>query len=165
MAVNAGLDTARIKKDFPILDREINGMRLVYLDSAATSQKPRTVIDAEVAFLTNENAAVHRGAHTLAAEATELFEDARATVAGFVGAEPEQLVWTIGATAGLNHQYLPCAEAIEGALLGVEAAAVALKQILAPRQETQSSGGPDHLRVRILREHALDDHLVQAALA
>ena len=58
----------------------------MYLDSAATSQKPRAVIDAEVAFLTNENAAVHRGAHTLAAEATELFEDARATVAGFVGA-------------------------------------------------------------------------------
>jgi len=74
----------------------------VYLDSAATSQKPRAVIDAEVAFLTNENAAVHRGAHTLAAEATELFEDARATVAGFVGAAPEQLVWTSGATAGLN---------------------------------------------------------------
>jgi len=74
----------------------------VYLNSAATSQKPRAVIDAEVAFLTNENAAVHRGAHTLAAEATELFEDARATVAGFVGAAPEQLVWTSGATAGLN---------------------------------------------------------------
>ena len=74
----------------------------MYLNSAATSQKPRAVIDAEVAFLTNENAAVHRGAHTLAAEATELFEDARATVAGFVGAAPEQLVWTSGATAGLN---------------------------------------------------------------
>ena len=74
----------------------------MYLDSAATSQKPRAVIDAEVAFLTNENAAVHRGAHTLAAEATELFEDARATVAGFVGAAPEQLVWTSGATASLN---------------------------------------------------------------
>ena len=74
----------------------------MYLDSAATSQKPRAVIDAEVAFLTNENAAVHRGAHTLAAEATELFEDARATVAGFVGAAPQQLVWTSGATAGLN---------------------------------------------------------------
>jgi cysteine desulfurase/selenocysteine lyase len=75
---------------------------LVYLDSAATSQKPQAVIDAEVSFLTSANAAVHRGAHTLAAEATELFEDARATVAGFVGAEPEQLVWTSGATAGLN---------------------------------------------------------------
>ena len=80
----------------------MNGAPLVYLDSAATSQKPRAVIDAEVAFLTRSNAAVHRGAHTLAAEATELFEDARATVAGFVGAADEQLVWTSGATAGIN---------------------------------------------------------------
>ena len=74
----------------------------MYLDSGATSQKPQAVIDAEVGFLTRANSAVHRGAHTLAAEATELFEDARVTVAGFVGARPEQLVWTSGATAGLN---------------------------------------------------------------
>ena len=96
------LDPRALRGDFPILGRSVDGHPLVYLDSAATSQKPRAVIDAEVAFLTNENAAVHRGAHTLAAEATELFEDARATVAGFVGAQPEQLVWTSGATAGLN---------------------------------------------------------------
>jgi cysteine desulfurase/selenocysteine lyase len=96
------LDPGALRADFPILSRSVHGRPLVYLDSAATSQKPRAVIDAEVDFLTNENAAVHRGAHTLAAEATELFEDARATVAGFVGAAPEQLVWTSGATAGLN---------------------------------------------------------------
>ena len=96
------LDVQTLRADFPILSRSVDGHPLVYLDSAATSQKPRAVIDAEVAFLTNENAAVHRGAHTLAAEATELFEDARATVAGFVGAAPEQVVWTSGATAGLN---------------------------------------------------------------
>jgi cysteine desulfurase / selenocysteine lyase len=96
------LDVPALRADFPILSRTVDGHPLVYLDSAATSQKPRAVIDAEVAFLTSENAAVHRGAHTLAAEATELFEDARATVAGFVGAAPEQLVWTSGATAGLN---------------------------------------------------------------
>jgi len=83
------LDPNALRADFPILSRSVDGHPLVYLDSAATSQKPRAVIDAEVAFLTNENAAVHRGAHTLAAEATELFEDARATVAGFVGAAPE----------------------------------------------------------------------------
>lgn len=98
----AALDPHALRADFPILSRSVDGHPLVYLDSAATSQKPRAVIEAEVAFLMNENAAVHRGAHTLAAEATELFEDARATVAGFVGAEPEQLVWTSGATAGLN---------------------------------------------------------------
>jgi cysteine desulfurase/selenocysteine lyase len=97
-----GLDPETLRGDFPILGAYIGDSPLVYLDSAATSQKPQAVIDAEVSFLTSANAAVHRGAHTLAAEATELFEDARATVAGFVGAEPEQLVWTSGATAGIN---------------------------------------------------------------
>jgi len=96
------IDADVVRADFPILGERVNGQRLVYLDSGATSQKPQAVIDAEVAFLTRANSAVHRGAHTLAAEATELFEDARATVAGFVGARPEQLVWTSGATAGLN---------------------------------------------------------------
>ncbi|MDY0908026.1 SufS family cysteine desulfurase [Microbacterium sp. CFBP9034] len=96
------LDLAAIRADFPLLGERIGDAPLIYLDSAATSQKPQAVIDAEVAFLTRSNAAVHRGAHTLAAEATELFEDARATVASFVGARPEQLVWTSGATAGLN---------------------------------------------------------------
>src|SRR6188472_2226462 len=98
----ATLRPESLRADFPILAEQVNGMPLVYLDSAATSQKPRAVIDAEVAFLTRSNAAVHRGAHTLAAEATELFEDARATVARFVGAAPEQLAWTSGATAGIN---------------------------------------------------------------
>jgi cysteine desulfurase/selenocysteine lyase len=96
------LDLAAVRADFPLLGESVNGERLVYLDSAATSQKPQAVIDAEVSFLTRSNAAVHRGAHTLAAEATELFEDARIAVAGFVGARPEELVWTSGATAGLN---------------------------------------------------------------
>lgn len=95
-------DAAALRADFPLLGQRVNGERLVYLDSGATSQKPQSVIDAEVDFLTRANSAVHRGAHTLAAEATELFEDARTTVAGFVGAQPEQLVWTSGATAGLN---------------------------------------------------------------
>lgn len=96
------LDATRLREDFPILSEEVNGHRLVYLDSAATSQRPLAVLDAEREFLTHANAAVHRGAHTLAAEATDLFEDARTTVADFVGAEAEQLVWTSGATMGLN---------------------------------------------------------------
>ncbi|MFT4051021.1 MAG: SufS family cysteine desulfurase [Microbacterium sp.] len=98
----APLDAEALRGDFPILAESVNEHRLVYLDSGATSQRPRAVLDAERDFLTHANAAVHRGAHTLAAEATELFEDARATVAGFVGAPPEQLVWTSGATMGLN---------------------------------------------------------------
>ena len=97
-----GLDAAALREDFPILSEQVNGHRLVYLDSGATSQRPRAVLDAERDFLTHTNAAVHRGAHTLAAEATDLFEDARATVAGFVGADADQLVWTSGATMGLN---------------------------------------------------------------
>ncbi len=96
------LDAAKLREDFPILHQQVNGHPLVYLDSGATSQRPLPVLDAERDFLEHANAAVHRGAHTLAAEATELFEDARATVAGFVGARPEHLVWTSGATMGLN---------------------------------------------------------------
>ncbi len=96
------LDAGALRADFPILAQSVGGQRLVYLDSAATSQKPQTVIDTEIAFLTQTNAAVHRGAHTLAAEATVLFEDARERVAAFVGADEEQLVWTSGATAGIN---------------------------------------------------------------
>ncbi|MET0303616.1 MAG: SufS family cysteine desulfurase [Microbacteriaceae bacterium] len=96
------LDVTAIRADFPILSQTVNGRPLVYLDSGATSQKPQVVLDAEIAFLTRANSAVHRGAHTLAAEATELYEDARATVAGFLGARPEQLVWTSGATNALN---------------------------------------------------------------
>jgi len=73
-------EIAAIRAQFPILDREVNGHPLTYLDSAATAQKPRRVLDAERAFYERENAAVHRGAHTLAAEATELYEDARRTM-------------------------------------------------------------------------------------
>jgi cysteine desulfurase/selenocysteine lyase len=98
----AALDVGALRADFPILTETVGGKPLIYLDSAATSQKPSQVLQAEYDFLTHANAAVHRGAHTLAAEATDLFEDARATVAGFVGAAPEQLVWTSGATMGLN---------------------------------------------------------------
>lgn len=97
-----GFDPRSVRDDFPILRREIDGSPLVYLDSGATSQRPQAVIDAELEFVRGKNSAVHRGAHTLAAEATELFEDARETVASFVGAPAEQLVWTSGATAGIN---------------------------------------------------------------
>ena len=95
-------DVASIRADFPILGERVNDSPLVYLDSAATSQKPRVVLEAEASFLAHSNAAVHRGAHTLAAEATEAFEDARAAVASFVGAHPDNIAWTSGATAGIN---------------------------------------------------------------
>ena len=97
------LDVARIRKDFPIVQRTVRGERpLVYLDSGATSQKPTAVLDAERAFYETCNAAVHRGAHQLAEEATDAYEAARATIAGFVGAEPSDLVFTKNATESLN---------------------------------------------------------------
>ncbi|WP_206697250.1 aminotransferase class V-fold PLP-dependent enzyme [Microbacterium aquimaris] len=101
-AAAAALDAAALRADFPLLSGRPAEDPLIYLDSAATAQRPQAVIDAEIDYLVRANAAVHRGAHMLAADATELFEDARATVAGFVGAEAEQLVWTSGATAGVN---------------------------------------------------------------
>lgn len=97
------LDVARIRKDFPIFTRTIrDGKKLVYLDSGATSQKPQAVIDAEVDFYAKHNAAAHRGAHQLAEEATELFEASRQTVADFLGAKSEEIVFTKSATESLN---------------------------------------------------------------
>lgn len=98
----SGAEIAAIRDDFPILSTEVNGHPLIYLDSAATSQKPTAVLDAERDFSLRHNSAVHRGAHTLAAEATELFEGARATVARFVGVDVGEIVWTSNATEGLN---------------------------------------------------------------
>jgi len=97
------LDVARIRKDFPIFTRTIrDGKKLIYLDSGATSQKPQVVIDAEVDFYAKHNAAAHRGAHQLAEEATDLFEASRQTVANFLGAKSEEIVFTKGATESLN---------------------------------------------------------------
>ncbi|MFR0618975.1 cysteine desulfurase [Bifidobacterium thermophilum] len=102
----ADVDFAAIRQQFPILDQEIHGHPLVYLDSAATSQKPQCVIDAESEFYRTINAGVHRGAHELAARSTMAFEEARAKVARLVGANSEEgeeeIVVTAGATAGLN---------------------------------------------------------------
>jgi len=95
-------DIARIRGDFPILAEHVNGSRLVYLDSGATSQKPLAVLDVERDYYEHHNSAVHRGAHTLAALATEQFEDARSTVARFIGASDDEVVWTSNATEGLN---------------------------------------------------------------
>ncbi|ACY97794.1 MULTISPECIES: cysteine desulfurase [Thermomonospora] len=92
-----------IKKDFPLLARTVRGGRpLVYLDSGATSQKPYQVLDAEREFYERHNAAVHRGAHLLAEEATDAFERARATVASFIGAAPGEIVFTKNATESIN---------------------------------------------------------------
>ena len=96
-------ELVRIRADFPILERTVrDGKPLVYLDSGATSQKPFVVLDAEREFYERHNSAVHRGAHQLSEEGTELYERARSTLAGFVGARHDEVVFTKNATEGLN---------------------------------------------------------------
>ncbi len=97
------LDAVAIRADFPIFDRKIrDGKRLVYLDSGATSQKPTSVIEAESNFYRLHNAAAHRGAHQLAEEATEAIESARRIVAGFIGGQEDEIVFTKSSTEALN---------------------------------------------------------------
>ena len=97
-------DVDRLRSEFPILERETRpGVPLVYLDSAATSQKPRAVLEAMTAFYEHQNANIHRGIHRLAEEATEAYESARRRIAAFIGApDPAELVFTRNATESIN---------------------------------------------------------------
>lgn len=95
-------EVLRIRNDFPVLSRSMGGHPLIYLDSGATSQNPLSVIEAEQEFYEQRNAAVHRGAHLLAVEATDSFENARETLAAFLGAAADEIIWTSNATEGLN---------------------------------------------------------------
>ena len=97
------LDVKKIKRDFPILSRQVYGKPLVYLDNAATSQKPSSVIQALVDYYEGYNANVHRGVHALSMEATDHYEEARQKVANFIKAEsPTSIVWTRNTTEGIN---------------------------------------------------------------
>lgn len=96
-------DVKKIREDFPILKREVNGHPLVYLDNAATSQKPRQVIDAIVDYYENHNANVHRGIHTLSEEATEMVEKAREKIAGFIGTkDSKEVIFVRNASEAIN---------------------------------------------------------------
>ena len=97
------LDVERIKADFPILERMSHGKRLVYLDSANTSQKPRTVIDTITEYYERHNANLYRAVYELAEEATAMFEGARITLSRFIGApDPSTVVFTRGTTESIN---------------------------------------------------------------
>ena len=97
------VDLSRYKNDFPILQRKVRGGNtLIYLDSGATSQKPEIVIEAEANFYRTKNAAVHRGAHLVAEEASEVYEGARENVARFIGAKSDEVIFTKSATESLN---------------------------------------------------------------
>jgi cysteine desulfurase/selenocysteine lyase len=104
MKTNSGtFNVHRIREDFPILKLEVNGRPLVYLDSAATSQKPQTVIDAINRYYTEQNANVHRGVHYLSQLATREYEEARVKVQRFIhAAEPHEIIFTRGATESIN---------------------------------------------------------------
>src|SRR6056297_435778 len=96
-------DVNTIRKDFPILEQEVNGHPLVYLDNAATTQKPAVVIEAIANYYRKDNANVHRGAHALSDRATLAFENARETVSEFIGSPAsKQVIWTRGTTESIN---------------------------------------------------------------
>jgi cysteine desulfurase/selenocysteine lyase len=103
LSSTSALDVQSIRRDFPILQREVHGKPLVYLDSAATSQKPRQVIQALVDYYEQTNANIHRGVHALAEEATEAYEGTRRKLARFIGAEgPQEVLFTRNTTEALN---------------------------------------------------------------
>ncbi|MET3667328.1 cysteine desulfurase [Caulobacter sp. 1776] len=102
MAFDAPFDVAAIREQFPILQRTVHGKPLVYLDSAASAQKPNVVLDAMTDLARTSYANVHRGLHTLANETTEAYEKARESVARFINAEPTEVVWTKSATEAVN---------------------------------------------------------------
>src|SRR5260221_1622977 len=101
--MNKTVDWAGLRKDFPILDQKVHGKPLVYFDNAATTQKPRAVIDALRHYYEHDNANVHRGLHELSSRATDAYEAARGKVARFLGAESaDEIVFTRGTTEAIN---------------------------------------------------------------
>jgi cysteine desulfurase / selenocysteine lyase len=100
---NIVLDVAKIRKDFPILSRQVNGKPLIYFDSGATAQKPKQVIDAITKYYSEQNANIHRGVHTLSQEITTVYEAARATIQKHIGAKhPHEIIFTSGTTESIN---------------------------------------------------------------
>jgi cysteine desulfurase/selenocysteine lyase len=142
MTTIEGLDVQKVRADFPILTRTVReGRPLVYLDSGATSQRPRQVLDAERAFLEQHNAAVHRGAHQLAEEATDAYESARARIAAFIGAGPGEVVFTKNATEGIN-------------LVAYAMSNSSIRTGLGPESERFALGPGDEIVITELEHHA-----------
>src|SRR5947208_11216134 len=103
MSVSKNIDWQKLREDFPILNQQVHGKPLIYFDNAATSQKPRAVIDALVHYYEHDNANVHRGIHELSNRATNAFEAARTRTAKFLNARSaEEIIFTRGTTEGVN---------------------------------------------------------------
>jgi len=97
------LDVSKIRSQFPILSRKVNGQNLVYFDNGATTQKPQIVIDAESKYYANQNSNVHRGVHFLSGLATDKFEESRSTIQNFIGAKHKhEIIFTKGTTDSIN---------------------------------------------------------------
>src|SRR3989344_2054660 len=99
------LDPEKIREDFPIFKRKINGKEIIYFDNAATTQKPQQVLNAINEFYTQHNANIHRGVHKLSQEASQLYEQAHKTVGKFINAKQEQIIFTRNTTESLNLIY------------------------------------------------------------
>ena len=95
-------DPNKLREDFPVLNRVVNKNKLVYLDNAATSQKPKSVIDSLTQYYSTYNSNVHRGVHTLSVEATEAYENARVKLSDFIGSIPEEVIWTRNTSESIN---------------------------------------------------------------
>nr|MBP9927351.1 aminotransferase class V-fold PLP-dependent enzyme [Cyclobacteriaceae bacterium] len=103
LAIKSTLDISKIRKQFPILNQQVNGKPLVYLDNAATNQKPQRVINALTAYYEKDNANIHRGIHTLAERATKSYEETRQAMQQFINAKHvEEIIFTRGVTESIN---------------------------------------------------------------
>ncbi len=159
----SSFDIAAIKADFPILKRQIRGNnRLIYLDSGATSQKPNSVLDAERDFYVNHNAAVHRGAHQLAEEATELYEGARERVATFIGAHVDEVIFTKSATESINAMAYSLGNSTPGSKFHIKAGdRIVVSEMehhanLIPWQELARRTGAELVWFKVTEEGRLD---------
>jgi len=166
------LDVATIRQDFPIFRRSVrDGKKLIYLDSGATSQKPEAVIQAEGDFYRFNNAAVHRGAHQLAEEATDAYEGARSKVANFIGAQAEEIVFTKSATESINL----IAYAMSNALTGSRFALTSKDRIvvtemehhanLIPWQQLSSRSGAKLSWFEVLPDGRLDLNSINSVIS
>ncbi len=151
------LDVAKVKKDFPILERTVHGKRLVYLDSAASSQKPLPVLEAMDRYYEMTHANVHRGVYQIAEEATALFERARAKVAKFIGAGgPEEVVFTKNATEAINLVAYSWGRANLGPKSAVVTTEIEHHANLVPWLQLRSEKGIELRYLRLLPDGTLD---------
>ncbi|MGC9530185.1 MAG: cysteine desulfurase [Candidatus Bipolaricaulaceae bacterium] len=150
------IDLERVRADFPILSATGSGRQLVYLDSGATSQRPRQVMEAVARLYGEANANVHRGIYALSARATDLYEEAREKTAAFIGARPDEVVFTSGTTAALNLAAFSLAEGRLAAGDQVVATVMEHHANLVPWQRAAARTGAQLVTVGITADGRLD---------